>query len=115
MANGDVAVLARDGERLDFLDRVLACRGIPRVADRARALEPSKHIFVQHVRDQADRAKLVHFIAIRRYDAAGFLSAMLQGEKPKLREGRSFGMAENAENTAFLPEFIVISRHLFLL
>jgi hypothetical protein len=76
------------------------------VPDRAFADEFALHFFGQNVGDQPLRAKLMQIFAVRRDDAARFLPAMLQSEKPELRQSRGFGVSVDPENAAFLVKFV---------
>src|ERR1019366_9149690 len=45
-------------------------------------------------------------MAVERDDARRLLAAMLQGMQSKSRDGGGGGMAENSENSAFLPQTV---------
>jgi hypothetical protein len=83
VTNGDLPVLAGNGKRLNFLDRVFPGGRITRVPDGARAGQRAQNVFGQNVGDQAFRAKLMQLFAVGRNDAARFLPAMLQARKAR--------------------------------
>src|SRR5258708_2846033 len=49
----------------------------------------------------------VQLLAVAGNDAGRFLAAMLEGVEAQIGEVRGFGMAENAEDTAFVVKMIV--------
>ncbi len=67
-------------ERLNVLERRLACRGITVVPDSHRAFEPIDDIrVIEVVADEAEVAFDVELLAIIGDDTGRFLSAMLEG------------------------------------
>ena len=62
---------------------------------------------VEVVADEAQAALGVELLAVEGDDAAGFLAAMLQGVQAERGDGRGIGVAEDAEDPAFLAESVV--------
>ena len=74
------------------------------------ALQPGHHLdLAEHLRDVADAAMGVEFVAIPADHAAGFLPAMLQGVQPQRGGCGSFGGADHPENSALLAQVVGIS------
>ena len=60
------------------------------------------------VAHQAKAPLRAEALAVKGDNARGFLAAMLQGVQAQRRDGRRLGMAENAEDAAFLAEAVAV-------
>ena len=63
---------------------------------------------VEVVADQAHAAFGMKLLAVEGDDAAGFLAAMLERMQAERGQGRRVGVAQDAEDTAFLVEAVVV-------
>ena len=63
---------------------------------------------VEVVADEAHAALGVELLAVVGDDAAGFLSAMLEGVQAERGDGGGVGVPEDAEDPAFLAESVVV-------
>jgi hypothetical protein len=86
MTNGNFSVLAGDGKRLDFTNRIASGGRIAGVSDSARARQRFQNVLAQNIGNQSHRAKLMQVFAVAGNDSARFLTAMLQREKSELRK-----------------------------
>ena len=62
----------------------------------------------EDVADQAEVAVGVELLAVEADDAGGLLAAVLQGVQPQRGVRRGVGMAEDAEDAAFLVQLVVV-------
>ncbi len=97
-----------DHQRLAVLERGRAGGGITIVADSGGALEAIDHVAVEDVGDETHPAMRDQRLAVGRDDSGGFLSAMLQRIHPQVGEIGGLGMAEDAEDAAFLVEGVEV-------
>ena len=67
---------------------------------------PSSAAFVERVGDVTHRPRGAHPLAVSGDDAGALLAAMLQRVEPEIREVGGLGIAEDAEDAAFVFEFV---------
>ncbi len=105
-------------QRLDVADHGPPRRGIAGVADGGAPGQPRdrtvavtvRRALAEHVADQPQRAMHIEMATVEGNDAAGFLSAMLQGMQAEGRQsGGAFGTPD-AKDGAFLMEMVVVER-----
>ena len=100
-------------DRLDVAVGRAAGRGVAVMADRAVALQRGDdRLLAEDVADQAGGAVIVEMAAVVGDDARGFLAAMLQGMQAERGVGGGIGGPVDAEQRAFLVEFVVVRRAL---
>src|SRR6185437_3532243 len=79
------------------------------MADRGGAGQPVDHLAPRKdVADEAEPALEMEARAVERDDAGRLLAAVLQGVQAERRDGRGVGMAENAEDAAFLAQPVAV-------
>src|SRR5947199_9122058 len=94
---------------LDVAKNGRAGGGVAHVADSGIAGEAFDHLAAgEGIADQAEPSFAVKPGAIEGDDAGGFLTAMLQCVQPEGGNGGGFGVAEDPEHPAFLPERIAL-------
>ena len=94
-------------QRLDVAQDGLAGRGIADVADRAVAGQALDGAGAgEMVADEAEAALRMEARAVEGDDAGRLLPAMLQGVQAERRDRRGVGMAEYAEDAAFLAQAV---------
>jgi hypothetical protein len=82
------------------------------VADGARARQIGDDALVREgVADEAEPSLGMEAHPVESDDAGRFLAAMLEGMQAERRDRRRIGMAENPEDTAFLPKPVGIILH----
>ena len=106
VGHGDLAVGAIDQERLGVVQPALAGGRIARVADREVTGQRLERGFVERVRHVAHRAGRTHAGTVGGDDAGAFLAAVLQRVQAQVREVGRLGIAEDAEDAAFVLELI---------
>jgi len=88
-------------DRLDILEYAAACGRIPVVADRDMAGKFLKPFLAEDVGNKAHCLFKIELPAVRRTDARALLPPVLERVEPKVSKVCCFGMAKNAEDTAF--------------
>jgi hypothetical protein len=97
---------AVDQDRLRVEQLALAGGGIAHVADRDRSRQVRQRLTVKDVGDVSHLARDPHLLQIRRSDTGALLAPMLERIEPEVCHVGRFGMSEDAENAAFVLEFI---------
>ncbi len=106
MADGDLAMLTGDGERLAFAHRNFSGGGITHVTNRAGAGQTIEGWLIESFRDIAHRALSYQTLAVGRNHAARFLAAMLQRVQAEISQARRFRMAVDAKHAALFMKFV---------
>lgn len=97
---------------LNITNSALTGGGVAVMADGDIAFQALDHIALREgIIDKAERFTGVKALAVIGDNAAGFLSAVLQGVEAKRGHGRGVVMPVNAEYAAFFVELIIIKRH----
>jgi hypothetical protein len=105
MGDGETAALELGEQRLHVAQDGLAGRGIADMTDGHVSGQAVDHLAPrERVADQAEPALGMEPLAVEGDDAGGFLAAVLQGVQAERGDGRRIGMAEDAEDAAFLAE-----------
>jgi len=118
MRDGKAAIGQIGKERLDIAQARAAGGGIAHMARCHLARKIGEHILiVEHMGDMADAAMREKFAffgavfatwAIKAGDADRFLAAMLQGVQAQRHHRGGRARANDAENAAFLVQFIAV-------
>ena len=108
VADGDFALVAIDHDGLGVEDGFVAGGGIAGVADGAVAGELCEDAGDENFLDFAHGAVDVEIVAVAGDDPGGLLAAVLQRVETEIGEVGGFGMAEDAEDTTFVVEVIVL-------
>ena len=96
-------------QRLHVAQRRLAAGRIAIVADGNVALQALDDVgAVEVVADEAHAALGVELLAVEGDDAAGFLSAMLEGVQAERGDCGGVGVPKNTKDPAFLAESVVV-------
>ncbi len=112
MRHGKAAGGELGEERLHVAQVRAAGGGIAVVADGAVALQPLHHRRLgEVVADQADMALVEELLAVEADDAGRLLAAMLKRVQAERGQRGRVGMAEYAEDAAFLVEGVVERMH----
>src|SRR5205814_9825015 len=106
VADGDLAMLTCDGERLAFAHRDFSGGGITNVTNRAGAGQAIEGWLIESFRDIAHRALSHQTLAVGRDHAARFLAAMLQRVQAEISQARGFGVAVNAKHATLFTKFV---------
>ena len=111
VADGEAAEREIGEERLDIAHRHLAGGGIAHMTDGGMAGKPPHHLLrAEDLADMAHAAVDVKLLAVIGDDPGRLLAAMLERVEAEGCQGPRFGMAVDAEDTAFLAEMVVIER-----
>ena len=111
VAQREAAELELGEKRLDVAQDGAAARGVARVADGAVAAQACHDFFVAEIiADQTDRTVRVELRAVEGDNAGRLLAAMLQRVEAEGSECGRVLVAENAENSAFFLELVVVKR-----
>ena len=96
-----------EGLRIFFITR--AGRRVAHVPDGAGSGKPLQFVHREDLRDKPHAFVGLEcpLRALRRDNPRAFLSAVLEREQPIISQQRGIGMAENAENAAFIPGFVL--------
>src|SRR5688500_8164286 len=97
VTDGDLPVSAVDQERLRILERALARRRVPGVANREMAGQALESFLFERVGNLAHAAREPHALAVGRRNARAFLTTMLQRVKAERGQTGSFRMPEDAK------------------
>src|SRR5712675_2424699 len=108
VAQGQLALVAVNDNRLRVHQRSVAGRRVARMSERCVAGKPRKHVGLKNIRDQAETFFKMQFPAVARDDARRFLSAMLQRVEAQIGHLRGLGMAEDSAHAAVIVETIVV-------
>jgi hypothetical protein len=76
------------------------------VADGAGTFKAIQAGLIERLGNMAHGPFQAQFSAIRRYDAARFLTAMLQGIQAQIAETRSIGVAMNSEHATLFAKLV---------
>jgi hypothetical protein len=106
VADGDLAVLARDEEGLCFAYGDFSGGGVADMSDGRCAGQAVEPFGVEHVGDESHRALASQLSRVGRDDAAGFLPAMLERVESEIGEARGLRVAVDAEDAALVAKFI---------
>ena len=108
VGDGEAAGVQLGEQRLDVAQDGLAGGGIADMADGASRPAGAgwSTPLEKCVADQADAALGMEALAVVGDDAGGFLAAMLQGVEAERGDGGGVGMAEDAEDAAFLAQTV---------
>ena len=105
MGDGEAAGVEFGEERLHVAQDRLAGRRIAHMADRGVAGQAlDRRRLGEMIADEAEAALGIEAPAVEGDDAGRFLAAMLQRMQAERRDGGGVGMAENAEDAAFLAQ-----------
>ncbi len=109
VGDGEAAGVQLGEQRLDVAQDGLAGGRIADMADGRHAGQPVDHLAAgEGVADQAEVAFGMEALAVEGDDAGGLLAAMLQRVQAERGDGGGVGMAENAEDAAFLAQPVVV-------
>ena len=109
--NRKTAELQVGEERLHVPHAGIARRGVARVADRRVAAQPVNNgMPAEDISHQTHVAVGWELLAIEADNSGRFLTTMLQGMQAQCGERGSFIVAEDAENCAFLLQFVIVKR-----
>ena len=105
----DFSFVAVNHHRLRVRQYVVACGGIPRVADGGVAGQPRNHFRREDfLHDAPAICARAYLRAVGGGDAGGFLPAMLQRVKSQVGHLRGFGWPNIAEHAAMIVKMIVV-------
>ena len=109
VGDGQLPARGIDHERLRVFRVARSGRRVAHVPDRPRPGEPLQLVHREHLRDEPHAFVELEgpLRAFRGHDPRALLSPVLQGEQPVVGQQRGIGMAENAENAAFIPGFVL--------
>ena len=107
VAEGELALVAVDQDGLGVEQRLVAGCRVARVADGQVARKFGDHVGLENFFDFAHGAVRMQVGAVARNDPGRFLPAMLQCVKTEIGELGRLGMAEYAEDAAFVVEVVV--------
>src|SRR5215813_4648790 len=107
MANRDLPVLAADQKRLALADRNFAGSRITNMSDGTGAGKSIKARLIESFRDVTHLALGNQLVAVRGYDAAGFLTAMLQRIHSQVSHPGGFRVSVDAEHAAFFTQLVI--------
>ena len=114
MGDREAAAFELGEERLDVAQDRPAGRRVADVADGRGALQPLDGGAVREaVADEAELALGVEDAAVEGDDAGGFLAAVLQGVEAERDDRRGVGVAEDAEDAAFLAQGVAVEVEVF--
>ena len=109
VADGEAAAFELGEQRLHVAQDGLAGGRIAHMADRRGAGQPVDHLAAgEGVADEAEAALGMEALAVEGDDAGGFLAAMLERVQAERGDRRRVGMAEDAEDAAFLAQAVGI-------
>ena len=109
MGDGEAAELELGEQRLHVAQHGAAGRGIAHMADGEVARKPTDDVLgTEVVADQAERAVGVELLAVEGDDPRRLLTPVLQGVQAEGRVGGGIGASEDAEDTAFLVQAVVV-------
>jgi hypothetical protein len=109
MADREAAGVELGEQRLHVAQDGFAGGGIAHMPDRRHAGQPIDHLAAREgVADQAQLPLGMEAAAVEGDDAGGLLPAMLERMQPERRDGGRIGVAENAENAAFLAQPVAV-------
>src|SRR6476469_7046310 len=109
MGNGEAADLEFGEERLDVAQDRLAGRRIAHMAYGGAAGQALDHVALrERVADEAEAALRMVALAVECHDACGFLPPVLESMQAERRDRGGLGMAEDAEDAAFLPQPVAV-------
>ena len=107
MADGEAERIELGEQRLHVAQQGLAGGRIADMADRRHAGQAVDDLALRKVvADQAETPLGMEPVAVEGDDAGGFLAAMLERMQAERGDGGGVGMAENAEDPAFLAEAV---------
>ena len=96
-------------QRLHVAQDGLAGGGIAHMADRGRAGQAVDHLAAgEGVADEAHAALGMEALAVEGDDAGGLLAAVLERVQAERGDGGGVGMAEDAEDAAFLAQPVAV-------
>ena len=109
VADGEAAAVELGEQRLHVAQDGLAGGRIAHMADRRHAGQAVDHLAAgEVVADEAHAALGMEALAVEGDDAGGLLAAVLQGVQAERGDGGGVGMAEDAEDAAFLAQPVVV-------
>ncbi len=110
MGDREAAAVEFGKERLHVAQDGAAGRRVADMPDRREAFEPLDGRAVgERIADEAELAFEVEDMAVVGDDAGRFLAAMLEGVQAEGRDGGGIGMAEDAEDAAFLVQGVPVA------
>ena len=111
VAQGHVAVVEAEDERLDVVRGARAGRGVAHVADGPVSLESFDFALVaEHLGEQAESAMAGQMAVIVGDDTGALLTAMLQRVQAEIGESGGVRVAPHAEDATFLVNVFEFSR-----
>ena len=109
MADGEAAGIELGEQRLDVAQDGFAGGRIADMADGGGAGQAIDDVAAgEGVADEAEATLGMKPVAVIADDAGGFLAAMLKGVEAERGDGGGVGMAEDAEDAAFLAERVAV-------
>ncbi len=108
VADGERAARVVDRDGLGVLDVRAAGRRVADVADRDATRELGELLLRERVLHEPHGAVRVERLAVGRDDARRLLPAVLQRVKAEVGHVGGFGVAEDAEDAAFVAEVVVL-------
>src|SRR6476620_5701083 len=106
MTDGNLAMLAGHQKRLGFANGDFTGCGVANVSNGAGAGQAIQRRLIKRIGDVTHRPFQAQFGSVRRSNATGLLTAMLQSVKAKISETRGISMSVDAEHSTLISKFI---------